>query len=246
MTTHETAFRPLVPPPNLKDVLIERLTDEIKRGALQPGEKLPTEQEMIAAFGVSRTVVREALAALRAEGLIVTRQGAGAFVAEDMRSRPFRMPGDGPGNVAQAIRINELRLGIEVESAGLAAERRNARELAAIEASLLQFDEAVERGEDAVEADVAFHRAIAEATHNENFVAFLAWLGWHIIPRRIIQQNAIDDAVRRNYLRRVAGEHRAIADAIAKQDPIAARRAMRRHLKRSLKRYHAIGDGEGA
>ncbi len=240
MTSRDTVFRPLVPPRNLKDVLVDRLTGEIKGGALKPGEKLPTEQEMIVAFGVSRTVVREALAALRAEGLILTRQGAGAFVAEDMRSRPFRMPTDAPGHVTEAIRINELRLGIEVESSGLAAERRTAGELLAINKPLLQFEEAVERGEDAVEADVAFHRAIANATHNENFIAFLDWLGWHIIPRRIVQHKSIDVAVRRTYLRRVAGEHRAIAEAIAASDPSAARRAMRRHLKRSLKRYQAI------
>ncbi len=81
MADHGDIFRPLVPPRNLKDELIDRLTAEIKSGALKPSDKLPTEQKMIAAFGVSRTVVREALAALRAEGLIDTRQGAGAFVA---------------------------------------------------------------------------------------------------------------------------------------------------------------------
>ncbi len=242
MTTRGTAFRPLEPPRNLKDELIDRLTGEIKGGTLKPGEKLPTEQVMIAAFGVSRTVVREALAALRAEGLIHTRQGAGAFVATDMRSRPFRIPSDAPGNVSEAIRINELRLGIEVESAGLAAERRSARELAVIEKLLIRFDDAVERGEDAVDADVEFHRAIATATHNENFVAFLAWLGWHIIPRRIVQQNTIDQEVRKTYLRRVSGEHQAIARAIEQSDATAARRAMRRHLKRSIKRYQSIED----
>ena len=85
MTTRDTAFRPLEPPRNLKDELIDRLTGEIKGGTLKPGEKLPTEQVMIAAFGVSRTVVREALAALRAEGLIHTRQGAGAFALRQHR-----------------------------------------------------------------------------------------------------------------------------------------------------------------
>src|SRR5712672_943199 len=83
------ALRPLTAPRRLTHELVERLTAEIVSGKLPPGARLPTEQEMIAATGVSRTVVREAVAALRAEGLVVTRQGAGAFVAEGVR-RPFR------------------------------------------------------------------------------------------------------------------------------------------------------------
>ncbi len=88
MADHRDIFRPLVPPRNLKDELIDCLTAEIKSGALKPSDKLPTEQKMIAAFGVSRTVVREALAALRAEGLIDTRQGVGAFAASSANIGP--------------------------------------------------------------------------------------------------------------------------------------------------------------
>src|SRR6516164_11755794 len=82
--------RPLPPPRSLTSELVARLTDDITSGKLPPGSRLPTEQELIAATGVSRTVVREAVAALRAEGLVITRQGVGAFVAETPR-RPFRI-----------------------------------------------------------------------------------------------------------------------------------------------------------
>src|SRR6267142_2018888 len=89
---HAAAFRPLQAPRGLTHELVERLTADIIGGKLAPGSRLPTEQEMIATTGVSRTVVREAVAALRAEGLVMTRQGVGAFVAQSAR-RPFRISG---------------------------------------------------------------------------------------------------------------------------------------------------------
>jgi DNA-binding FadR family transcriptional regulator len=224
--------------------LIDRLTAEIKSGALKPSDKLPTEQKMIAAFGVSRTVVREALAALRAEGLIDTRQGAGAFVSRDKRRRPFRMPTKGLRNIWDVISITELRLGIEIEAAGFAAERRTVEDLELIDRSIEQFALSVERGEEAVEADFNFHQAIAKAAHNENFVAFLDFLGWQTIPRRNVYVTTIDRSERRKYLRRVLGEHRSITKAIFQSKPTAARNAMRRHLERSLKRYRSIAEEE--
>src|SRR5215471_19086075 len=90
-----TAFRRLAPPKNLTAELVEVLTREITAGKLAPGARLLTEQEMMATFGVSRTVVREAVAALRSEGLVLTRQGVGAFVATDGQKRPFRIDPSG-------------------------------------------------------------------------------------------------------------------------------------------------------
>jgi len=237
-------FRPLVPPRNLKDELIDRLTTEIESGALKPSDKLPSEQKMIAAFGVSRTVVREALAALRAEGLIDTRQGAGAFVSRDKRRRPFRMPTKGPQSISDVVSITELRLGIEIEAAGFAAERRTAKDLELIDLSVDRFASSVERGEEAVAADFNFHQAIAKAAHNENFVTFLDFLGWQTIPRLNVSVKSEDRSTRRKYLRRVLGEHRAITKAISQSKPNAARNAMRRHLERSLKRYRSIANDE--
>ena len=77
--------QPLPAPRSLTGELVARLTDDITSGKIPPGSQLPTEQELIAATGVSRTVVREAVAALRADGLVVTRQGVGAFVPENAR-----------------------------------------------------------------------------------------------------------------------------------------------------------------
>ncbi len=90
MAEDKPRLRPLTPPRNLTGELVQRLTEEITSGRFVPNEQLPTEQEMIASLEVSRTVVREAIAALRAEGLVEARQGAGFFIAKNPQ-RPFRI-----------------------------------------------------------------------------------------------------------------------------------------------------------
>src|SRR5882672_6066924 len=124
MTGRESAFRPLAPPKNLTVKLVDLLAAEITSGKLAPGARLPTEQEMMASFGVSRTVIREAVSALRSEGLVLTRQGVGAFVASDVKGRPFRIDPDGLKSLQEILRVMELRMGVEIFAAGLAAERR--------------------------------------------------------------------------------------------------------------------------
>src|SRR5262249_41120942 len=120
------SLNPVPAPRHLAHEIAERLADEIINARLAPGAKLPTEQEMGTAMGVSRTVVREAVAALRAQGLVVTRQGAGAFVAPDAESRPFRLSFDGLPSIAEVLDVMELRASVEVEAAGLAAARAKA------------------------------------------------------------------------------------------------------------------------
>src|SRR5476651_990458 len=115
-------LRPLEAPRGLTGELVARLTAEIVSGKLIPGSQLPTEQEMIAATGVSRTVVREAVAALKADRLVITRQGVGAFVADHVR-RPFRVEFDETSPLRDVLNVMELRTGVEIEAAGLAAER---------------------------------------------------------------------------------------------------------------------------
>jgi len=110
-----SVLRPVNPPRNLTRAIAERIAGEIAAGKLAPGARLPTEQEMVAAMGVSRTVVREAVATLRAEGLVTTRQGAGAFVAADAARRPFRLALDGLPSIGEVLDIMELRAGVEVD-----------------------------------------------------------------------------------------------------------------------------------
>src|SRR5215467_13255284 len=210
------ALRPLAAP-SLAHALVERLSAEILSGQLAPGARLPTEQDLIATTGVSRTVVREAIAALRAEGLVLTRQGAGAFVAEGSR-RPFRIDPADLGSLAEVLAVMELRTGIEVE----AAERASAADLREIAAAHAAIGRAIERGESAIDQDFAFHRSIAEATRNPQFPRFLEYLGRFIIPRQTIRV-ASGAAERLAYLRAIQKEHLAILGAIRARSVAKAR-----------------------
>ena len=234
-----SVFRPLSAPRSLAHELIERLTADITTGKLASGERLPTEQEMIAATGVSRTVVREAVAALRAEGLVVTRQGVGAFVADQAR-RPFRIDPVKLRSLREVLEVMELRTGIEIEAAGLAAERASAADIRKVGDAFDAIDKAVRRGDSAVDQDFAFHCQIAVATGNPQFTRFLEYLGRFIIPRQTVRVNVGAAAERRGYLDTIQSEHRAIVDAVRAHAVQKARAAMRTHLLNSRKRYQKL------
>ncbi|HVH79253.1 MAG TPA: FCD domain-containing protein [Stellaceae bacterium] len=233
-------LRPVRPPARLTREIAERIADEIATARLPPGTKLPTEQEMVAAMGVSRTVIREAVAALRAQGLIVTRQGAGAFVAADADRRPFQLAFDGLPSIAEVLDVMELRASVEVEAAGLAAERGSAAARRRVASALTAIDAALNRGESAIAEDFAFHRAIAAATGNPQFAHFLEYLGRFIIPRQSIRVAAHRPEGQRTYLETFQREHAAISAAIAARDVAAAREAMRSHLANSQQRYRRL------
>jgi len=242
-----SAFRPLSAPRGLTQQLVTQITDDITGGRLRPGARLPTEKAMMSATGVSRTVVREAVACLRADGLVVVRQGVGAFVAHHAR-RPFRIEVDDLHSLHEAMQIMELRTGVEIEAAGLAAERGEATQFAGIATAYEMIEGAIERGETAVDEDFAFHCSIADATGNSQFRRFLEYLGRFIIPRQSIRRSLprMDD--QRSYLMRIQREHLEILDCIREQAPARARAAMRRHLTNSRRRYQTLqaefGDSE--
>jgi DNA-binding FadR family transcriptional regulator len=231
----------LMPPTNLTEELVRRLAAEIESGKPAPGAKLPTEHEIMTASGVSRTVVREAISALRAQGLVVTRQGAGAFVSPEVERRPFRIDPDGVESLAEVLHVMELRLGVETEAAGLAAERRTALQLTEIERRLRAVDAAIDQGENAVDADFALHKAIFAATGNPHFLRFLEFLGRFIFPRQPVRAGFSSPDEQRSYLERVQQEHGAIVTAIRARESERARAAARCHLANSLDRYRQLG-----
>jgi GntR family transcriptional regulator, transcriptional repressor for pyruvate dehydrogenase complex len=235
-------LRPLRPQRNLTDGVIERIKKEISSGGLAPGARLPTEQELMSALGVSRTVVREAVSALRADGLVTTRQGSGAYVASDVSRIPFRIDPNGLSSIEDVLAVMELRQAIEVEAAALAAERVTPRRLAPIARALRAIEAAIAKDEGAVTEDFAFHLAIAEASANPHFAQFLEFLGRHVIPRQSVRVALSTPKEQRAYLARIQVEHGRIHAAIARGDPGEARNAMRNHLTRSLKRYRRIAE----
>ncbi|MBN9016419.1 MAG: FadR family transcriptional regulator [Rhizobiales bacterium] len=220
---------------------------EIRAGHLTSGEKLPTEQELIAQFGVSRTVIREAMASLRSEGLVVSRQGSGVFVADHEASASFRIISDELRTLAEVQHVLQLRLAVEVEAAGLAAERRTDDDLVRMRDSLAAIDASIAAEDSAVEPDFAFHRAIASATGNPYFERFMHFLGPVIIPRQSVRPRGETADQRRRYLEQVQIEHRRILAAIERQNPEAARFTLREHLEAGRERYRRmVGAGEGA
>jgi GntR family transcriptional regulator, transcriptional repressor for pyruvate dehydrogenase complex len=234
---------PLAPAPNLTSGLVERLTFEIESGKLAPGSRLPTEQALINATGVSRTVVREAISALRADGLVITRQGVGAFVSPDAQNRPFRIHTDELRSINEVLKVFELRISIETEAAGFAAERRTKRHLGDMKRCLRLIDHQIELGQTAADADYIFHKAIFAAANNSYFVQFLEFLGRFIIPRQRIQRGLEDPDQRGIYLKRIQKEHFAIFDAIKAADPEAARKAARAHLINAREHYRQLAAG---
>src|SRR5258705_6250713 len=215
--------QPLSARRSLTGELVVRLTDDITSGKIPPGSRLPTEQELIAATGVSRTVVREAVAALRADGLVITRQGVGAFVPENAR-RPLRIDVDPLSPLRAVLHVMELRTGIEIEAAGLAAERASASQIRKIVECLEAVDAALKRGADAIAQDFALHCSIADASGNPQFRRFLEHLGSFIIPRETIRGGP--GIPKHKYGETFQQEHRDIVQAIRGGAVSQARAAM--------------------
>lgn len=203
------------------------LSREIEAGDFNPGGRLPTEQQLAERFGVSRNVVREAIAQLRADGMIEARQGVGAFVlAPELRSA-IRIDAEALKSAANMEQLFELRRILETESATLAAARRTSEDLATIKAALerMMGEERWEEG--SIEADLLFHREIARATGNGYIHTFISFVCEQI--RRSIHYarltNPLHDLVEVN-----VGEHVRIYEALERGDPQAAGAAMAAHI----------------
>ncbi|MCL5778092.1 FadR family transcriptional regulator [Limibaculum sp. FT325] len=228
--------------PNLVVRLASDLREAIVSGRIEVGEKLPSEAALTSRYGVSRTVVREAVAALRADGLVQPRQGAGVFVirARPEDTNPFQ--NIDTKKISDIVELLELRTAVECEAAGLAALRRSPAQEEAIYEAFGDVERAIGAGQSAAAADLAFHLSIARAANNPRFVDFLEMLGRDAIPRaRLAQGEAARGA---DYLALLQAEHRRIADAIAAGDEDGARAAMRAHLKGSQVRYRRMMRGE--
>ncbi|MGV9801049.1 FadR/GntR family transcriptional regulator [Mycobacterium sp. NPDC003449] len=215
------------------------LKDKIFAGDLPPGHKLPSESELIEEFGVSRTVVREAVTRLRAEGLVETFQGRGSFVLAVPEPTSFTVESAAIRTHRDVLDMVDFRLGVECEAAALAAARLDDRGSEAVRAALADFVAAAPQ--DAVEADFRFHRAIAEVSGNRFYVDLLDSLGPMMIMlarTRLGDTHSITDAA---HAERVRREHDEVAAAVIAREPDLARAAMRLHLGNTRRRLDAGG-----
>jgi DNA-binding FadR family transcriptional regulator len=200
---------------------------EIQESKLGPGDRLPTEHILAKTFGVSRSVVREAIAQLRNEGFVETRQGVGAFVTDPRQRLSIRIERSSLNDPENFRDLFQLRIPLEIEAAGLAALHHTPEHLARLDAALDGMKNATDWSRDGVAADLDFHRTLAEATQNEYFLMFLGFIAERI-------SSAINIAFSRHVfgdiLEITIAEHVVIRDAIASRDAVAAKASMRRHL----------------
>ena len=220
---------PSVQTPRLHEQVVQRLVQAIVSGEFSPGESLPTEPDLAQRFGVSRTVVREAVRVLVSKGLVAVRQGSGMWV----------QPADGWDHLDPLLIFEQVRGGgderlldelietrrvLETEIAALAAQRRTAEDLRVLEAALDGMEQAKEDAEDYTRQDLVFHDAILAAARNRLLREALRPVASALREGRFI-------AVRRaGVISRSLPSHRAIHAAIAEQDAERAREAMRKHI----------------
>jgi GntR family transcriptional regulator, transcriptional repressor for pyruvate dehydrogenase complex len=225
--------------PRRAEQLVTALLQQMQQGVVRPGMKLPTESELSARYEVSRAVVREAISQLQAAGIVRTHQGRGSFVLAPPDSHEFRVdrsgdPGGAVGGLAAVLRLLEFRTAVEVEAAGLAALRRTPEQLTAIATALAEIETSAPHPARTVDADLAFHLAVAWASGNPHFPALLGSLGRGMlaIPRNRLAATPEHVAV-------VHAEHAAVHAAIGRGDPVAARASMRVHIVNSAERLSA-------
>jgi DNA-binding FadR family transcriptional regulator len=219
--------------------VVAGLKDKILAGDLPPGHKLPSEAELIDEYRVSRTVVREAVTRLRAEGLVETFQGRGSFVLAMPEPTSFTVESAAIRTHHDVLDMIDFRVGIECEAAALAAARVDASGADSVRAALDAFVAAAP--EDQVDADFGFHRAVAAASANRFYLDLLDSLGPMMImlPRtRLGDAYSLTDA---GHVERVRREHDNVASAIVAGDPDIARAAMRVHLGNTRRRLDAGG-----
>jgi DNA-binding FadR family transcriptional regulator len=227
----------------LAQIIVEQIEERIRSGHLKPGDKLPSEAEFVREYGVSRTVVREAISKLQAAGWVNTQHGVGTFVLEHRNNNGFRI---NPNDIATSIdvlSVLELRVSLETEAAGLAAIRRTTEHMEAMRSALSDFEANIDRGGDTVAPDIQFHLTIARATGNRYFVDVMSHLGSTLLPRTRLSTTQYPQHELATYLHRVNLEHEQIYDCIVRQDIEGSRAAMRLHLGNGRERQRrAIAD----
>jgi GntR family transcriptional repressor for pyruvate dehydrogenase complex len=220
---------PHAPPPSRVAGLAEALLQPILAGDWRPHDRLPSEHALAASHGVSRAVVREAIARLKSDGYVETRQGKGAFVAAQPGSNAFRL------GAADDAGLLELRALVEADCAELAAERRSDADLAALHAAQAAMQAIVAAGGLGLAEDIRFHACLAAAAHNPALMRFAAFIGRH--AREAMQLARLTRLRDTNRLADIAAEHAAIIVAVERRDAAAARAAVLAHIRNGLRRH---------
>lgn len=206
----------------LVDQVIASLREQIEAGTWAVGARLPSEQALATELGIGRSTVREAVRALSHTGVLEVRQGSGTFVRAAPGAGEFTLRLQRAG----AAEVYEVRRGLEVEAAALAARRRTDADLERIETALAARRAGAASGERhlLLAADLDFHRAVIDAAHNPLLSELYALASVSIA--RAIKDVVSDQGLTGD----TAGLHDDLAHAVRRRDPDAAVAAVRRHL----------------
>lgn len=206
---------------------------EIRAGRLRPGDQLPTEQSLATSLGVSRNVVREAIARLRSGGVVQSRQGVGAFLLRMEPAKTLEIDPEVLTNREEFQHLFEMRAMLEIRTAGLAAERRSAANLKALKASLDRMRGA-KWDQGGVDADLEFHRIVALCTGNPYLAKVVTFISEQM--RESIRETRARLKTVSEVMDVTIAEHVAIYDAIGRKVSLAARKAMSRHISNAAAR----------
>ncbi len=212
----------------------EHLTSEIRKNRLKSGEKLPPEAELCKHYGVSRTVIREALARLKHDGLLESRQGSGIIVASWKKRRSFRLDWLDLQDPYNINFLYELRVFIGVEAASLAAIRHKRADIERLNALMEDMAQAIKKGEDGAIPHRAFHKLIVEASYNPYFIEFESFIQDRLWD--VMQQARKRTQTTEGLAPKVHKEHSLVVEAIASGSPELAREAALNHLLNAAKR----------
>jgi len=225
-----------IKPRRLAESLAERFAQRMRDGTLKRGDKLPTETQIMAAESVSRSVVRDALSRMQAAGLVETQHGVGTFVLDMPAPEGFNV---GPATIvllSDVLDLLEFRLSLEVQAAGMAAERATPQAIDELEQALHALLQGPEKSGSTTNADFQFHLKIAKAAGNPYLIDIMKHLGTKLIPRTRMNSAYTGQSNRSTYLAGINAEHQQIFDAIVSKQVDAARAAMFLHLSNSRMR----------
>ncbi len=218
---------------DLPALIADSIREQIVRRLLSPGSKLPTEKEMGEHHGVSRVVVREAVARLRHEGLVTSHQGRGVFVASPEDGRFLSIGEEALSRPEDYQKFYDLRKILESGTAALAAIHRDPDDLHQMERELSRMVAPNVDPETYVDADISFHKAIATASHNPFLVLFIVFVDARL------KESIFFTLSRFDFQQAIQGsnvEHRIILERIGHRDAEGARTAMLTHLENSSRR----------
>jgi GntR family transcriptional regulator, transcriptional repressor for pyruvate dehydrogenase complex len=234
MSSNALTLRP-VPRSKLAESVASQLLDEIRVKRLPPGTRMPSERQLMAALGVGRSTIREAINGLGMLGILEIRHGQGAFVANP--DAGLTAPSAIALALARGVTLDlfEARRLVEPETARLAAERRTETDLREMEQALADHEQAIRTDMPAVEPSVRFHLSIAEAAHNEWLAGFVQ--SFH---QPLTERGPLLEAVP-GFREWEIAQHRSVFEPIEAGDPERAIERMRAHLDAVVPHHERLG-----